>query len=101
VARSTVGDAQAIWLMTAGQSGNATVAGLYGGTLSAAGRTIKLTNYSLERGVRVNGTLTLKKAGPPLVFQGPVTVAGTAAAHGLLGLNGSSLRGTLGGTAVG
>jgi pimeloyl-ACP methyl ester carboxylesterase len=100
-AKSTVGDAQAMWLMTAGQGSDTTIAGIYGGTLTAAGRTIKLKSYSLERGVTVSGTLTLKKTGPPLVFQGPVTVGGRLAAHGLLGLNGSSLRGTLGGTSVG
>ena len=44
--------------------------------------------------------MALKKFGPPLVFQGAVTVGGTAAAHGVLGLSGASLAGTLGGRTV-
>jgi hypothetical protein len=51
--------------------------------------------------VTLTGTLKLSKLGPPLAFQGAVTVGGAAAAHGVLGLSGASLRGTLGGRAVG
>ena len=77
-----------------------TIAGLYGGKLTAAGRTITLSSYSDARGVTLSGKVTLKKFGPPLVFQGAITVGGTAAAHGLVGLSGASLAGTLGGRAV-
>jgi len=41
--------------------------------------------------------VSLSKFGPPLVFQGALTVGGTAAARGILGLSGASLRGSLGG----
>ena len=93
--------AQALWLMTAGESGgSATVAGLYGGKLIASARSITLRSYSDSRGVTVSGTIALKKFGPPLVFQGAVTVGGTAAAHGVVGLSGASLAGSLGGHSV-
>jgi pimeloyl-ACP methyl ester carboxylesterase len=102
IVRETIDDAQAIWLMTGGASGRPFSApGLYAGTELAGGRSFKLANYAIARGVTVSGTLTFKKFGPPLVFEGAVTVGGTAAAHGVLGLNGASLRGSLGGRAVG
>jgi hypothetical protein len=41
------------------------------------------------------------KSGLPLAFQGTLTVGGAAAAPGLLGLSGGSLRGTLAGRVVG
>ena len=41
------------------------------------------------------------KFGPPIRFQGTVTVGGPFAANGLLGVAGSSVRGTLGGRVVG
>ena len=37
----------------------------------------------------------------PLTFEGTVTVGGTAASPGILGLSHNSLRGTLGGRLVG
>jgi hypothetical protein len=100
-ARSTVGDAQALWLMTALSGGSTTVPGVYGGRMVVVARSLKLENYTVTPGVTVSGTLTFKKLGPPVVFQGPVTVGGAIAQHGLLGLNGASLRGTLGGRSVG
>jgi hypothetical protein len=100
--RETIDDAQALWLMTGGSSGKPfAVPGVYGGTELAGGRTIKLVNYAIAHGVTVSGTLTYKSFGPPLVFQGAVTVGGPAAAHGVLGLNGASLKGSLGGRAIG
>jgi hypothetical protein len=102
VAKESIQDAQALWLMTAGVSGGAaTVPGVFGGKLLAAGRSITLVGFSDARGVTLSGKLALKKFGPPLVLQGAVTVGGTASAHGVLGLSGASLRGTLGGSAVG
>jgi hypothetical protein len=102
IAKESVEDAQALWLMTAGASGApAQVPGVFGGKLVAGARSIKLVGFADARGVAVSGTLTLKKLGPPLAFQGAVTVGGTAAARGLLGLSGASLRGSLGGSPVG
>jgi hypothetical protein len=101
-AKETVAEAQAAWLMTAGVSGSAeTIPGVFGGSMTAYDRSIKLNAYSLSHGVTLTGTLTLKKFGPPLVFQGAVTVGGAAASHGVLGLSGASLSGTLGGRTVG
>lgn len=94
-------DAQALWLMTAGESGgSATIPGLYGGKLVASARSFTLVRYSIARGITLSGTFTLKRLGPPLVFQGTLTVGGAAAAGGVLGLQGTSLRGTLGGRPV-
>ena len=45
----------------------------------------------------VSGTLKLKDFGPPLVFQGTVTVSGAGASPGVLGLSKGVLHGTLGG----
>jgi len=41
------------------------------------------------------------KGGPPLRFEGFLTVTGPRAAGGVLGLKSGSLRGTLGGKLVG
>ena len=49
----------------------------------------------------VRGSLRLTTYGPPLAFQGLLTVGGRSAAQGSLGLVGGSLRGTLGGKRVG
>ena len=87
--------------MTAGLSGESTaVGGLFGGQLVATARAITLKAFSDRRGVTVSGKVIFKKNGPPLVFEGAVTVAGTAAAHGILGLSGATLAGTLGGRTV-
>ena len=45
--------------------------------------------------------MRLAKFGPPLVFQGALVVGGADAAHGLVGLDGATLRGALGGRPVG
>ena len=102
IARESVQDALALWLMTAGESGVAAqVPGVFGGRLVASERSIKLVDFSDAHGVSVSGTLTFKKCGPPLVFQGAVTVGGSAAARGVLGVSGASVRGSLGGRTVG
>jgi hypothetical protein len=101
IAKQSLQDAQALWLMTAGSSGEtATIGGLFGGQLVAAGRSITLKSYSDRRGVTLSGKVNFKRFGPPLVFEGVVTVAGTAAAHGVLGLSGTKLAGSLGGHTV-
>jgi pimeloyl-ACP methyl ester carboxylesterase len=101
IAKESVQDALALWLMTAGTSGGAaSVPGVYGGRIVATGNGLALSGFSDARGVTISGGLTLKKLGPPLVFQGTVTVGGTAGAHGLLGLSGASLAGSLGGSTV-
>jgi len=102
VARATIQEAQAVWLMTSGLAGDTeTIPGVFGGNLVGSGRSFKLVNYADSRGVALTGTLTLAKTGPPLVFQGAITVGGAAAAHGILGVSGTTVRGTLGGTSVG
>ena len=90
IAKQTLQDAQALWLMTAGVSGAATVAGpLRRLAVARPPSTITLSNFSDARGVtRHRHAHALKKFGPPLVFQGAVTVGGAAAAHGVLGLHG-------------
>ncbi len=96
----TLREAEAVWFMAAGP--DAPVAGLYGGKLEVAGQGgLKLTRYSIAPGIEVSGTLSIAKAGFPLTFGGFVTVSGKRAASGILGLNGSSLAGTLGGVLVG
>ena len=88
--------------MTAGASGtSAQVPGIYGGRMLAGARTIKFTNYADTHGVTISGTLTFKKFGPPLVFQGTITVGGLGAAHGIVTMNGSVLAGALAGRPVG
>ena len=95
----TLREVQAAWLMTVGLSGSsAPVPGVFGGYFRAtASADFKLVRYSIARGVMVSGTLKLKDFGPPLVFQGTVTVSGAGAAPGVLGLNKGVLHGTLGG----
>jgi hypothetical protein len=75
--------------------------GVYGGKLTSAQRQLTLTRYSVAPGVTLTGKLRLTSTNLPLRFQGTVTVAGASAANGILGLNGTSLRGTLGGRLVG
>jgi pimeloyl-ACP methyl ester carboxylesterase len=95
----TVREVQAAWLMTAGLSGSgAAVPGVFGGYFRAtASSTFQLVRYSIARGITVSGTLKLKDFGPPLVFQGTVTVSGAGASPGVLVLNKGALHGTLGG----
>jgi hypothetical protein len=99
-AKSAVSDAQALWLMN-----------VLSGALDAGSRRVRRANgrrraepQAREHGhARRDGgeDADLQKFGPPVVFQGAVTVGGAIAQHGLLGLNGASLRGTLGGRSVG
>ena len=77
------------------------VPGTYGGKLSSVQREFTLTRYSIAPGVTVTGKLRLTSTKLPLGFQGTVTVGGRAAATGILGLSGASVRGTLGGRLVG
>ncbi|MEN3341558.1 MAG: hypothetical protein V7644_962 [Actinomycetota bacterium] len=98
IAAKTVREAEAVWLMTAGLSGQRqTVAGVFGGRLVETGSTFKFVRYSIARGVSLGGTIRAKDFGPPVVFQGTITIGGARAAHGVLGLSGRSLRGTVGG----
>jgi pimeloyl-ACP methyl ester carboxylesterase len=102
IATKTIQEAQAGWLMTTGLAGgNAVVAGITSGRVLESGESFKFQNYGLAKGVYLNGTLKLLKPGTPLVFAGSVTVSGRFAATGLLGVSGSSVRGTLGGRLVG
>jgi hypothetical protein len=97
IASKTLSEAEATWLMGA----EPVIPGAYGGRLAAGQREFTLTRYSAAPGVTLTGKLRLTSTNLPLKFQGTVTVAGASAANGILGLNGTSLRGTLGGRIVG
>jgi pimeloyl-ACP methyl ester carboxylesterase len=97
IASKTLREAQAAWLLAAPSA----VPGIFGGKLVSGQRGFTLVRYSIARGVWLSGKLRIAKSGLPVVFQGTVTVGGAAASAGLLGLSGSSLRGTLGGRLVG
>jgi hypothetical protein len=100
LARKTIEEAQAIWLMAV--SNGSSVAGLYGGKVTGSGdREFTLTRYSITPGVEVSGRIRFTEFGPPLEFDGLVEVTGRLAATGLLGLQGTRLSGTLGGVLVG
>ena len=99
LAIKTIREAEGIWLMTFGGSGG--VAGLYSGRLVASSaRTFTLTRYSIAPGVELTGKIRFVKFGFPLVFDGVVTVGGAKAAHGLLGISGDRVGGTLDGQIV-
>jgi pimeloyl-ACP methyl ester carboxylesterase len=97
IASRTIVEAQAAWLMT----NDAALAGIYSGKLVPAGRGFTLTRYSIARGVELSGTFKLTSTDLPFAFQGTVKVGGAAAAPGILGLSGTSIKGTLGGRVVG
>lgn len=99
IASSAVLEAQAMWLLSFGS--NATIAGVAGGRVVVDGDGFRLVRYSPVPGVAVSGRVRLRDVGPPLVFEGVVTVSGKAAATGLLGFTDGKLGGTLGGTLVG
>lgn len=103
LATKTIREAEGIWLMTVGGSGQGGgVAGLYSGRLVASSpRTFTLVRYSIAPGIELSGKIRFVKFGPPLQFDGTVTVGGAAAAHGLLGISGDKVGGTLGGQLVG
>ena len=102
IAVKTIKDAESVWLMTAGLSGSsASVPGVASGKLIEGGRTLTFVKYGIAPGVTLSGTLRLQKYGPPISLQGSLTVGGRFAATGLLGVLGSSVRGTLGGHVVG
>ena len=103
IARTTIQDAEGIWLMTDALSGSSDpVAGIFGGFLVPTSvRSFKLVNYSVEAGVSVSGTLTIAKNGAPLDFAGLVGVSGKSAAGGVLIVAGTHVRGVLNGRTVG
>ena len=98
----TVREAEAAWLMTVGLSGTPDrIPAVFGGYLvGTSGSSFKLVHYSVARGVFVSGALRVTKFGPPIGFQGTLTVTGKAASTGILALQGTSLSGTLGGRLV-
>jgi hypothetical protein len=97
IAARTISEAEAAWLMGA----KPVIPGVYGGTLAVGQRELTLTRYSAAPGVTLTGKLRLTSTNLPLKFQGTLTVSGASAANGILGVNGTSLRGTLGGRLVG
>jgi len=100
IASKTVDEAEADWLMTL-FSGSSTIPGIFGGKATATLRSLTLAKYSIAPGVTLTGTLRRTGTGFPANFQGTLTVGGPVAAEGILGLNGTSLRGSLGGKIVG
>jgi hypothetical protein len=102
VAAKTVQEAEAAWYLAWNDESSGAIAGIYSGRLVPTGsQTFKLVGYSIAPGVTVSGSLRRTSAGPPLAFQGLLTVGGRSAAQGSLGLVDGSLRGTLGGKRVG
>ena len=91
-------DAEAIWLTTAGGE---QIAGVYGGKLVSGERGFTLVRYSTTKGVEVSGKLRISGSGLPLRFEGAVTVGGSNAASGLLGVSSGKVGGTLDGRVVG
>jgi pimeloyl-ACP methyl ester carboxylesterase len=85
IALKTVRDAEAVWLSTAGMSGQRIVSpGIHGGRVIAKTRSIALDGYSIAPGVAVTGTVILRSVGPPLRFIGVVHVGGGRAAAGVV-----------------
>ena len=101
LATKTLREAEGIWLMTFGGSSSG-VAGLYSGRLVVTSpRTFTLVRYSIAPGVELSGKIRFVKFGPPLEFDGTLTVGGSGAVHGLLGFSGDKIGGTLDGQIVG
>jgi pimeloyl-ACP methyl ester carboxylesterase len=102
VVSKSLREAEAAWLMTVGLSGTSDrIPGVFGGWLvGTSSSSFQLVRYAVSRGVAVSGTLHITKLGPPIGFQGTLTVGGKAAATGLLSLQGSKLTGTLGGRII-
>jgi hypothetical protein len=90
-------DAEAMWF-TAGEDEQ--IAGVYGGRVLASPKGLRLVRYSATSGVEVTGTLRVIGGGLPLRFDGAVTVGGSTAATGVLGLANGKLAGTLDGRIV-
>jgi pimeloyl-ACP methyl ester carboxylesterase len=103
IVRKTLAEAQAVWLMTAGLGGSKDpVPGVFGGRLTpTSSKSFTLAGYAVARGVSLSGTITIKGFGPPIAFQGFVTVSGRGASGGIVSLTKGVLRGTLGGRAFG
>jgi hypothetical protein len=101
LARRTLQEAEATWLLTA-LSGAHGAAGLQGGTLTTGEDSFTLERYSLEPGVQLSGKIAVNDSGPPLRFVGDVAVNGAGASTGTLTLHHDGvLGGVLGGTSVG
>jgi hypothetical protein len=101
LARATLDEAVAAWLMTAAVGGKSTtVAGLTHGKAANSLTGITLTEYGIEPGVWVTGRLSLSVL-PPIHFSGSLTVSGPRAAGGKVTVEGASLDGVLGGKSVG
>ncbi len=97
IASKTIREAEALWIA----AGAGPVPGVYSGKLVPTSNGFTLTRYSIARGVELSGKLRIPKSGLPLTFEGTLTVGGAGAAPGIIGLSGTSLRGTLGGRNVG
>ena len=97
IAAKTLREAEAIWISAQEKP----LPGVYSGRLVPAARSFTLVRYSIAPGVELSGTIRLTNSDLPLLFAGTVKVTGARAAIGILGLNGKSLSGSLGGRLVG
>ena len=99
IATKTIADARGD---VAGSASRASaVPGVFGGKLTPGQRQFTLTRYAFAPRRDLSGSSSSPTTRFPLSFQGTLTVDRPTAATGLLGLKGTSLRGTLGGRIVG
>ena len=102
IAAKTLREAEASWLLIDNAPPTKPVAGLYGGKIvSPSTSRFTLSSYSIAPGVTISGTVKVASdSGLPLQFDGALTVKGSSASAGVLGLVRNSLKGTLGGKPV-
>jgi hypothetical protein len=101
IASRTIAEAEAAWLVGAFGGSKAAIPGVTSGTVVSTDSSVKLNAYGIVAGVTVTGTLKLgERKGVTLAFQGQVAVGGRSAARGMLQVQASGVRGTLGGKSV-
>ena len=101
LAERTLHEAVATWLMTTAPDGRSRATpGLDHGTVTASLRHVTLAHYGIAPGVYVSGSVKLSTL-PPLRFSGELRVEGPQAANGRLSVDGETVKGELGGKAVG
>ncbi|HZO61734.1 MAG TPA: alpha/beta fold hydrolase [Gaiellaceae bacterium] len=98
IASRTLADAEASALLA---TSSPVVPGVFGGRLTVGQGQVTLTRYAASPGVTLTGRLKVNGSKLPLRFEGTLTVAGASAANGILGVSGTSVRGSLGGRLVG
>jgi hypothetical protein len=96
VARRTLQDAEAIWLLALDSGAAAALEpGLDGGGLFAFSRSFRLRSYTIAPRVAPSGVIHVSLAKVPIGFSGSVTVSGAGVAHGTLTLRDGELVGKL------